>query len=324
LLVRDQVEQVQLRVIQLYWAHALAKRFLVIAADVEKALGEAQKKVDEAVAADDPSIAVEDRYRITLFKAQLVARKSDAQKGVDMAQMGLAATLAVEPAELELADAPLVAPAPGNELAALPALVAQAASQRSDLLALDKAIVAKEAQASAAEGARFPSVFIAGTFTAAYAPGRDFQSNPWVSDPFNQLSGGVALGVRENLALPLLQAQLDQVRAELTTLRRQRQGLLRLVTVQVEGARIEAAAARERLIAAQSALGAGKSWFRAAALNFGLGVADAKALIDAYLGYVESQVGLATANYDVLVAVARLDQVTGTPLAHGDNPCVSR
>jgi outer membrane protein TolC len=112
-----------------------------------------------------------------------------------------------------------------------------------------------------------------------------------------------------------------KVEAELDTLRAQRQGAHRLVQVEVEGAYADAVAARDRLAAAQGSLGAGKSWFRSAALNFGLGVDDAKALLDAYSGYVESQVGLASASYDLIVARARLDQLTGKALSQGEGTC---
>jgi outer membrane protein TolC len=320
LLVRDTLEQVQLRVVQLYWANALAKRLLKIAGDVEASLAEATQKIAEARANDDASVTAADGYRVALFRSVVAQRKADAQKALDEARIGLAATLAMDPDEIQLTEPAIQGPE--GTVEAIPTLLQKAAVQRPDLLALDKAINAREAQVSAAEAARLPQLFAAGTFSYAYAPNRDLQSNPWVIDPFNELTAGLVIGLRQNLAFPLMQAQVEKARAELEALRSQRAGLSRLVQVQVEGARAEAASARTRYAAAKDALTAGKSWFRAASLDFGIGVGETRVLVEAYQGYIESQVGLASAAYDSLVADARLAQTTGTPIApSSEAPC---
>ena len=55
-------------------------------------------------------------------------------------------------------------------------------------------------------------------------------------------------------------------------------------------------------------------------MDFGIGVGETRVLVESYQGYVESQVGLATAAYDILVADARLAQTTGTPIAPTSEP----
>jgi outer membrane protein TolC len=319
LLVKSQVQAVQLRIVQLFWAQVLARKLLVLATDVEKSLGEVNQKIDEALAAEDGSISTEDRFRVKLFEGLLGQRRADAQRGLEQARIGLAATLALDPSGVQF-EAPALDPGHAD-LPVLTALLADADAQRPDLKALDEAIKAREAELAAGEAGFLPTIFLAGQFSFAYAANRDIQTNPWVNDPFRTVGGGVVLGARQNLAFPTMRAQLMKVEAELDTLRAQRQGAHRLVQVEVEGAYADAVAARDRLAAAQGSLGAGKSWFRSAALNFGLGVDDAKALLDAYSGYVESQVGLASASYDLIVARARLDQLTGKALSQGEGTC---
>ncbi len=319
-LVDDTLGQVQVRVVQLFWAEALAKRLLVVAKNVDESLHQAEDKIQESLDKNEGTITTEDRYRVRLFRAQLEQRRADAEKALELAHLGLAATFAVTPEQLQIKDVTIEAQ-PGG-LPTRDALLAKARVQRPDLLAVDEAIHVREAQAKAAFAAQLPQIFLAGQFTFAYAPNRDIQTNPWILDPFRQVSGGVVLGFRQNLAIPLLRAQVQQAEAELGSLRRQREGLERLVEAQVEAALTEATAARTRLVSAQGALAAGKGWFRSAALNFGLGVDDARSLLEAYAGYVESQLGAASAAYDLLVAQARMDQLTGEPLAHGESTCV--
>ncbi|BDG10370.1 RND transporter [Anaeromyxobacter paludicola] len=322
LLVTDKVAELQQRVVQLYWGEAAARKLLAIGDDVEKNLSQVEKQLADALEAGDASVKQADRYRLDLYKAQLRKRRAEASRGLALAHDGLAATAAMLPEELVLKDAPLPldpGPAPTMEEAR-----AAAVQHRPDLLALEQGLLAKDAELDAAYGAMKPQLFLGGSFTFAYAPNRSPQFNPWAYDPFNTVGGGVALGVKQDLAFPLLTAQARKVRAERETLRRQREGLMRLVTVQVESAVADVVQARERLSAARAALSSGKSWFRSAGLDFEAGVAEPKELLDAYAGYVETQVEQVQAAYDLLVARAKLDQVAGVSPRKGTDPCPSR
>ena len=320
MLLKNQVSQVQLRIIQLFWAQAFARKLLGIAGDVEVSLKQVNDKIEEELKNPDSSITTEDRYRVKLFSSELASRKADAEKGLELAQIGLAATLAVDPGSVQF-DSPALETG-GPDLPPMPKLIADAEAQRADLAALDAAIHAREAEIRADQAAMLPAFFVAGQFSVAYAPNRDLQTNPWVNDPFREVGGGVVLGARQNLALPLLWEQVEKAKAELEVMHAERKGLARLIDVEVESARTEAATAQTKLAAAQQALSAGKNWFRAAALGFGIGTEDAKALLEGYQGYVQSQVNLASASYDLLVARAKLDQLTGAPLSHGEGKCV--
>jgi outer membrane protein TolC len=315
MLLQDTASQLQLRVIQLFWGEALARQLLHIATDVESSLADVDKKIDKAIAEGSEGAKPSDRYKLDLYKAELRRRKADAEKGLESAHAGLAASLAVLPEQLAVKVVPL--PLPATEVPDVEAARSEAARQRPDVAALDQAIAARAAEVKAAEAARLPALFLGGTFAFSYAPNRDIQTNPWVSDYFNTLGGGVAVGIRQDLSFPLLNAQVAKARAERAALERQRAGLLRLVQVQAEGAVSDLKAAVERFQAAQSALKTGKTWFRSASLDFAAGLNEAKDLIEAYGAYVESQVNQAQATYDLVVVRARLDQVTGkVPARH--------
>jgi len=188
--------------------------------------------------------------------------------------------------------------------------------------ALDLAIAARDAEVRAAWGAMLPQFFLGGHFAFAYAPNRTPQFNPFVTDYFNQApAGGVALGMRQDLAFPTLGAQLKKARAERETLLRQRAGLSRLVAQQVDAAVAEVEAARERLTAATAAFASGKKWFRSAGLDFQAGVGEPRDLLEAYGSYIELQVDEQQAAYDLVVARAKLDQASGVTPRVGPNPC---
>ena len=321
--VQDTLQQVQLRVIQSYWGISLATKLLSLADEVKNALVQVDKTIAEALAKQTGEITQEDKYRVAIFHSEVSQKTSEGEKALRLARVTLAAMLGIDETELKLKEEalpPLTAqPLPNREEA-----IRKATQSRPDLRALDKAVEALQSLVSVSHRAQLPQFFAAGTFTYAYAPNRDPQRNPWIRDDFNVLAAGVVIGLRQNLAFPLMRAQAQKAEAELGVTRRQREGLARLVQVQVDQALADLKAAEEKGAAAQAALSAGKSWFRSAGLNFEAGVSDARALLDGYAGYVKSQADHAQATYELLLARGHLDQVTGQPLSKGESTCVVR
>jgi len=317
--VTDKMAELRVRIAQLFWGETLARKLLSIAADVEKSLADVDKRLEGLLKSGDESVKPADKYRLDVYKATLRKRKAEAEKGVEMAHGGLAATIGMSPAGVTLREVPI--PVEPGDLPDVGRAVEQAERERPDLKALDQAIAARDGEVRAANAAMLPQFFVAGTFGWAYAPNRTPQFNPWVQDTFNHVGGGVALGFRQDLALPLLLTQARKARAQREMLQRQRNGLARLVAQQVEAAVAEVREARERLAAAMSALSSGRSWFRSAGLDFEAGVGEPKDVLEAYAGYIELQVDQQRAAYDLIVTRAKLDQVTGVPTRTGPSPC---
>jgi multidrug efflux system outer membrane protein len=309
-LVDDTSNAIRTRVLQLVMGIRLATRLLAIGADVQNALKEADARVQKSLKANDGEITPEDRYRIEIFRSQLNQRIADGERAVQVARVGLAATLALEPEQLQLRDDPLPDTAQIRPVDLTSAL-ADAEMMRPDLKALDKGILAKEADVRASRAELFPQLGLVGQFAYSRAAGRDTITNPYVGDYFNALTIGAALAIRQNLSFWTVITRTNKKDAELETLRKQRAGAVRGIRVEVETAAADLNAAITKREASAKAVAAGRSWFRSATLNFGIGVGDARDLIDAYRGYAEAQYGDAQATFDLLAAEARLEQVTG-------------
>jgi outer membrane protein TolC len=309
-LVDDTANAIRHRVLQLVMGIRLTTRLLGIATDVENALKDVDVRVQKSLKANDGEISPEDRYRIEIFRSQLLQRQADGVRALRVARVGLAATLALQPEQLQLRDEPLP-----DTLGVKPPDLAQARLDaemyRPDLKALDNGLKAKEAELHATKAQMFPQVGLGAQFAWSMAPGRDVITNPFVGDYFNALTVGAALLIRQDLSIWNLITRKDKVEAELNTIRRQRVGALRGIQVEVEQAHADLVAAITKREASAKAVASGRSWFRSATLNFGVGVADARDLIDAYQGYVTAQLGDAQATFDLLVAQSRLAQVTG-------------
>ena len=135
-LVDDTANAIRTRVLQLVMGIRLATRLLAIGADVQNALKEADARVQKSLKANDGEITPEDRYRIEIFRSQLTQRIADGERAVQVARVGLAATLALEPEQVQLRDDPL----PDTAQIRAPDLanaLADAEAMRPDLKALD-------------------------------------------------------------------------------------------------------------------------------------------------------------------------------------------
>jgi len=309
-LVDDTENAIRTRVVQLVMGIRLTTRLLAIGGDVQNALKEADIRVQKSLKANDGEISPEDRYRIEIFRSQLTQRLADGERALRVARVGLAATLAMEPDQLQLRDDPL----PDTSKIRPPDLalaLTEAEQQRPDLKALDNGIQAKEADLKASRAELFPQVGIVAQFAWSRAPGRDTITNPYIGDYFNALTIGGALGIKQDLSFWTIITRTNKKQAELDTLRRQRAGAVRGIRVEVETAVADLNAAITKREASAKAVAAGRSWFRSATLNFGVGVGDGRDLIDAYRGYAEAQYGDAQATFDLLAAQSRLEQVTG-------------
>lgn len=319
LLVDDLTRQIAQRVLQLYYAAALTRKLLAIAAEVESALNQVELRVAESLAKGDGEVTQEDKFRVMLFRAELEQRRAEGEKALALARAGLAGVLAIEERALVLEEKALP-PAEGSP-PDLEQVIREALGARPDLRALDAGIRAKTELANVARAAVYPTLFLAGSFSFAYAPNRDEQNNPWALDPFNTLSGGIVLGLRQNLSIASALADAEKAEAEVLPMLRQRDGLTRLIRFEVEEAHAGVVAAQKKVRATRSAVTAGKGWFRSSQLNFGLNLTDAKSLLDAYTGYVKTQLDASQATYEFLVAFGRLDQVTARDLPKGGATC---
>ncbi|MGZ6071005.1 MAG: TolC family protein, partial [Myxococcaceae bacterium] len=300
-LVDETSNAIRNRVLDLVMGIRLTTKLLAIGADVQSALKDADARVQKSLKANDGEISPEDRYRIEIFRSQLTQRIADGDRTLRMARVGLAATLGMKPEQLQLRDDPL----PDTSQVRAPDLalaLSDAVQQRPDLKALDAGILAKEAEVRAARAELLPQVGLVGQFAYGVAPGRDIIGNPYVGDYFNALTVGGALVIRQNLSFWTVITAADKKQSELNTLRKQRAGAVRGIQVEVENAVAELNAAITKREAAAKAVAAGRSWFRSATLNFGVGVGDSRDLIDAYRGYSEAQYGDAQATFDLLAA----------------------
>jgi outer membrane protein TolC len=109
-LVQDKVNAVRQQTLQLVLAATLTRRLLTIVSDVENALKDVDAKMAQSLKDNDGDVSTEDRYRLELFKSELLQRKADAIRAQRLARAALSTLMVIPEPDLQLKEDPFPDP----------------------------------------------------------------------------------------------------------------------------------------------------------------------------------------------------------------------
>ena len=165
--------------------------------------------------------------------------------------------------------------------------------------------------------------FVFGFFTQNFTSNQDYQTNPFLNNVSNEWTGGLAVGARLTLDIPMKVYQIKEAEAELHKAENQQQAADGLIRLQVERAYEDLKSARGQALELQKAEKSAKSWVVSSLLNFNSGLSPAADLFQAIRAYAESGAMRRKAELDYHMAVTAIGEATGvdylgaSALAHG-------
>lgn len=218
-----------------------------------------------------------DRYRIM------------AREGADLALAALKHTMGLPATEeIRLVDERL----PGlstQEVSDFYSLLRDAALNRPEWMQITHGINAAEALADAERKALWPVVFLGGMLRADWAPTRDNATNPYHYDPYNEVVGGVALGLMFDLDPARTVAKTDQAEA----IRDQVEALRKFATtgipLQVRKAHTEVLRYRSLVGLSTDSVKSTRRWMTFAAAAYGTGTGETRDLVEGMVAYLQSK-----------------------------------
>ena len=149
------------------------------------------------------------------------------------------------------------------------------------------------------------------SISATRAQGVDEPPGAFAYDPYNQVSGALALGVRWTIEPWTTRAKVARARAG----ERRAEALARLAVIgaglDARTALAEAQGAHDKLAAAEAGEQAAKSWLAAVLQAEAIGTAEAKDLADAYIAWFQMRARVVAAIYQWNVAAMRIRRAGG-------------
>ncbi|MDR0966838.1 MAG: TolC family protein [Myxococcales bacterium] len=277
---------VALQTRKFYYLHLYAKSLLPLLTNARKTLDEVLEQAHAMHAEGSGKVSTPDLMKLEIASSEIDKFLVQAKVGISLSLAALKHTMGLSPADpLVLADERL--PNVSDDPPPLESLVALAEMQRPEFAQISNGLRAAKSLERAEKLADAPIVAIVGQFQASFAPTREDTDNPYLSDPYNDLFGGVALAIQFGLDPAASHAKSLAARA----MGKQVEGLSRFaqtgIPVEVKKAWDEEQQARQLLHLAKKAEVAARKWMIFAGAAYGSGTGETKDFIEGFAAHMQ-------------------------------------
>lgn len=309
---KDQkANEITLKVKEYYYGLLLAREMKELVAEVGEALDKAREKAAKLLDKGSPNVDALDIYKLDAFSGEVRKYTEEARKGELLALAALRAQTGLpRDTRLDIATDRLT---PDETLAGggLASFQDTAKARRPEYRQLKDGITAREALVKAAKADYYPDIFLGGYLSAAYAPGRDRVTNPWVPDEFNHLWAGFALGARWKIDFGITSAKVAQEQAQYNRLLSTSDYAAANIPLQIEKSWLELQEAEKSITANRDAYSNAKKWTVSAIANFDMGIGPAKEIFESLQNYARMRAAYFQSVYNQKMSRANLAYAVG-------------
>jgi outer membrane protein TolC len=273
-------------------------------------LEKARKKADEEYADNTGKVTNVDIQRLAYGHSELEKFRIQAEIGEELALAAMKHTMGL-PQNAALVAADDMLPDPPDKLPTLAELLKRASENRPEWAQIRHGKQAALSLEQAEKLANAPVVFLGGQFYADWTPMRPDVKNPYFQDSYNQVFGGVALGLLFDLDPWKASAKAQQARG----LQTQVEGLEKFagtgIPMEVRKAHDDAVQAnRIAAVAAEGAV-ATRKWLIFAGAAFATGTGEAKDVLEGLAAYLQAKRNHYESLQQLQTGLAQMLYVTG-------------
>ena len=318
--VREAELAVALEVRKMAFLHLYAKSLFPTLDSGAEIIAEAQKQAQEMYDSASGEVTMADIAKLDYFAATLQALQLEAEMGAELSLEALKHTMGLgadDEIELTLERLPRSIDPIEQDLDHWLSLAAQ---ERPEWQQLEHGRKAAEELKSAEALAMAPVLFAAGQFKASWTPTRDDLDNPYVNDSYNDLFGGVALGILWDFDPATALAKADKAQAMVDQVDALNAFAETGIPLRVRQAYLDLKRLEKTVEINRDAKKAARKWMLFSATAFGSGLGDAKELLEGTAAYLQANAAWYEALKDYFIAKANLDFAVGSlpaPQEHG-------
>jgi outer membrane protein TolC len=295
----------------------LARRLKRTVDDALTVLTEAIAKADKLYAEGNGEVKKSDLEMLKVYMAEAEKNRHLADKSILLARLALMQKMGIEEnADFDIADT-LLRKEEG-EMAPLEVYVEKSFAGRPEWAMLRNGIKARKLLVAAERADRYPLIFLAGEAAYDNASVRKDQKNPWLNDPYNGFTGGVAVGAKFDFTPAASMARISSRQADVDKLLEKEKFARKGITLQVKNAWHTAKEAEANIESARKGLDAAQRWVMAAGLVYGIGTGEARDALEGVAAKAKAEKDYYQAIYDYNMALADLAKACGTDAAGGN------
>ena len=305
----QRANEIALKVKEYYFGLMLARELKELVLEVKEKLDSARVTAQKFLDQGSDTVDEMDLYKLDAFSGEVTKYREEALKGEALALAALKTRLGLPmDAPLDITSERLVTI--DVEAPTFEALVEKAGERRPEFRQISEGLKARSALVEAAKANYYPDIFLGALFSWAYAEDRDRIHNPYISDQFKHLYGGVALGARWKMDFGITGAKVAAERAQYNRLLSTREFANANIPLQVRKFYLELQEAEKSITATKAAYTNSKKWAVTALANFDFGVGPAKEIFEALQTYARMRGAYFQSIYNYRIAWANLDYAT--------------
>jgi len=296
----------------------LARRLKRTIEDVIKVLTEAIDKAETLYAKGTGEVNKSDLEMMKVYLAEAEKNQHEADKSTVMARLALMQKMGMEEAQaFDITDTQLRKET--GDLAPLETYVIKAFSGHPEWNMLQNGIKARKLLVEAEKADHYPLIFLAGEAVYDKSSIRKDQKNPWLYDPYNGFTGGVAVGAKFDITPAIWKARINSKQADVDKLLEKEKFARKGIALQVQNAWHNAKEAEANIDSAKKGLDAAQRWVMAAGLVYGIGTGEAKDALEGIAAKAKAEKNYYQAIYDYNMARAGLAKSCGLDSLENDN-----
>lgn len=306
----QRAHEVVLKVHEYYNGLLLARELKEVILEVQENLDKAREKAQKLLDQGSDNVDQSDIFKLNAFSGETAKFLEEAVKGENLALSALRTRVGLPlETQIDISQERLVLPE--SSLPPFDSLVEKARNNRPEFRQISEGLTARSALVEAAKSNYYPDIFLGGLFSWAYANNRDRIQNPYITDRFNHVNGGVALGARWKLDFGITGAKVAGEQAEYNRLLSTRTYAETNIPLQIKKFYLEAIEAEKSTAASRDAYTNAKKWAVTALANFDFGVGPAKDIFDALQAYARMRAAYFQSLYNYAIAKANLNYAVG-------------
>lgn len=287
--VREARNIVSQEVRRLYYSYFFTESVRPALTQAQEVLGSAIARAQEAYESSSGEVSFSDLSRLKFAEVEVAKLEVFLENASRVLLAALKHTMGL-PNEVELTFKDERLPRLGDDLPdELDSLIEQALNNRPEWKQLASGQRAFDYLEDAELRSNFPVLGIAGQIEASWTPTRDNNTNPYLRDPYNEFSGGLALAMLFDLDPERSLARAEAARAERRSLEALERFASTGIPLQVRQARADILRFRSISQLSQDEIKITRKWLTFAASGYETGASTARDLLEGLAAYIESK-----------------------------------
>lgn len=304
----------ELRLYELYYSYLLALEVGHILDEAQSTVNQIERELERMQEEQDPDLRERDLFEFDIFKSEFEIQKTEVEQSIGQIQR-IWSYILRDNDQVYIPMEDFLDPVP-FEIEPFEFYQARAMEMRPEMEGVEAGIQALEHSVESIRAQSLPTLFVGMTASFANTPNRPRQSNPFIINNTNFLSGAVGFGIRQNLNFSSIRNRVERERIEYNRVKDLKGALSDGIMLELNEHYKDAVVAEKKVNQIEEALVTTRNWVRHEQLNMDYGLGEVEDLVDSMRKELELRVELKQSIFEMNKKVAALFNASGIPLTN--------